>query len=142
MIRRLTDEHIPEVAEIEALCFSEPWSQKSLGMLTEKNAVGFVAICDGRVAAYGGMICVLDEGQITNIATHPDYRRRGCGEQVVKALAQYGRENGLAEIYLEVRKSNVAARSLYSKLGFESLGERKGFYRNPTEDAVVMKITL
>lgn len=142
MIERLTEEHIPEVALIERLCFSEPWSEKSLGILTQKNAVGFVALESGRMAAYGGMICVLDEGQITNIAAHPDLRRKGYGEAVTRALINYGKENGLIAIYLEVRRSNGAARALYSKLGFEEIGERKGFYRNPCEDAVLMKITL
>ena len=121
MIERLTEEHIPEVALIERLCFSEPWSEKSLGILTQKNAVGFVALDSGRVAAYGGMICVLDEGQITNIAAHPDLRRKGYGEAVTRALINYGKENGLIAIYLEVRRSNGAARALYSKLGFEEI---------------------
>ena len=141
-IVRLNAEHIPHVAEIERLCFSMPWSEKSLELLTGDGGVGFVAVCDGRVAAYGGMLTVLDEGQVTNIATHPDFRRRGAAKAVTDALSEYGRKNGISFIYLEVRKSNNAAIALYEGCGFLALGERKNFYSNPTEDAVIMKKTL
>ncbi len=141
-ITRLDAEHLEGAAEIERLCFSEPWSKESLKLLTHEGGVGFVAVCDGEIAAYGGMICVLDEGQITNIATHPSYRRKGLGRAVVDALCAYACDNGLAEIFLEVRRSNVPATDLYTKCGFEVIGERKNFYRDPAEDAVLMKKTL
>ena len=141
-IVRLDSEHIPDVAGIEMLCFSSPWSEKSLELLTGDGGVGFVAVCEGQIAAYGGMMTVLDEGQVTNIATHPDFRRRGAAKRVVEALADYGRANGIESIYLEVRKSNNAAISLYEVCGFFAIGERKKFYSNPTEDAVIMKKTL
>lgn len=142
MILRLAKEHLADVAQIESLCFAEPWSEKSLNILTESGAVGFVVISKGRAVAYGGMICVLDEGQITNIAVHPDYRRRGFGKDVTRALIDYGKAVGLSQIYLEVRRSNDAAQLLYKKLDFDIIGERKGFYRNPIEDAILMKLTL
>ena len=137
-IRRLSSEHIAEVADIERLCFSEPWSKSSLELLVRDGGVGFVAVSDGKVAAYGGMLTVLDEGQITNIATHPDCRRRGYAREVVSALIGYARENGISAIFLEVRASNAAAIALYASLGFERIGERRAFYRAPTEDAVLM----
>ena len=139
---KLTSEHIPQVAELERICFSEPWSQKSLEMLTNDGGVGFVTLCDGEVTAYGGMLCVLDEGQITNIATHPEYRRRGCGKAVVTALLEYAEENALSAVFLEVRRSNESAVALYRACGFCEVGTRKGFYRNPVEDAIIMKKTL
>ena len=141
-IVRLGSEHIPYVAEIERLCFSLPWSEKSLEMLTENGGVGFVAILNGQVVAYGGMMTVLDEGQVTNIATHPDFRRCGAARKVTEALSEYGRKNGIDSIYLEVRKSNNAAIALYEGCGFFAVGERKRFYSDPIEDAVVMKKTL
>lgn len=141
-IVRLSREHIPAVAEIERLCFSSPWSESSLELLLGGDGVGFVALCDGQVIAYGGMMTVLDEGQISNIATHPSYRRMGAARYVTEALAEYGRERALAEIYLEVRVSNAGAIALYEKCGFFKVGERKGFYRCPTEDAFVMKKIL
>ena len=78
----LGSEHIPDVAEIERLCFSEPWSEKSLVILTDENNFGVVATLDGQTVAYGGMTCVLDEGAVTNIATHPDHRRQGLGRRI------------------------------------------------------------
>ena len=138
-IERLTSENISGVAELEELCFSLPWSKKALELLCNGENVGFVAL-DGekRVVAYGGMVCVLDEGQITNIAVHPDFRRRKIGEQIVSALLGYGEEKGISLYSLEVRESNQAAISLYQKLGFISVGNRKNFYSNPSENAIIM----
>ena len=138
-IERLTSENISGVAELEELCFSLPWSKKALELLCNGENVGFVAL-DGekRVVAYGGMVCVLDEGQITNIAVHPDFRRRKIGEQIVSALLGYGEEKEISLYSLEVRESNQAAISLYQKLGFISVGNRKNFYSNPTENAIIM----
>lgn len=140
LIERLTSDKFCEVAELERLCFSLPWSEKSLELLLDGKNVGFVAIdkATGRVAAYGGMLAVLDEGQITNIATHPEYRRRGLGQSVLHALVEYATETGLNIISLEVRESNVAAISLYEKLGFLTAGVRKNFYTSPRENGIVM----
>ena len=138
--KKLTADKIFEVAELEELCFSLPWSEKSLELLLADKNAGFV-VCDGtsgRVVAYGGMVVVLDEGQITNIATHPDFRRQGLGERVVRAIIDYASESGLASISLEVRESNAAAISLYEKLGFVSVGVRKNFYTSPRENGIVM----
>lgn len=135
-------EHLCAVAEIEKLCFFEPWSVESLQILTRDGGIGFVVLVDGVVSAYGGMLCVLDEGQITNIATHPDFRRRGLGRAVVNALAEYAQKNGITGIFLEVRESNSAARSLYAECGFEEIGSRKRFYRAPVEDAVLMRLSI
>lgn len=131
-------EHLSGAARLEALCFSEPWSENSLRLLLSDGGVGFVCVCDGEVVAYGGMLCVLDEGQITNIAVDPEYRRRGLGREIVSALIGYAEENGIASISLEVRSSNAPAVALYSSLGFEIVGERRNFYRAPIENALVM----
>ena len=138
----MTEEHIAAVAEIERLCFSSPWSEKSLGMLTREGAKAFVITVDGQVAAYGGMLTVLDEGQVTNIATHPSFRRRGFAHAVTGALSSCGKAEGLESIYLEVRRSNLSAISLYESCGYRAIGERKNFYSDPVEDAILMKITL
>ena len=138
-IKLLAREHLCEVAEIERLCFSQPWSEQSLGLLIADGSVGFVALVDGAVAAYGGMLYVLDEGQITNIATHPDYRRRGLARAVVDALCEYAMEKELCSVFLEVRESNLAARELYRGCGYAEIGTRRRFYRDPTEDAVLME---
>ena len=136
---RLTHEHIHGVAALEKLCFTSPWSESSLELLTKEGiGMGMVCQCDGIICAYGGMLCVVDEGQITNIATHPDYRRRGYGKAIVEAFKKHAKYNGLAYISLEVRESNKAAIELYSSLGFKVTGKRKDFYTKPTESALIM----
>lgn len=139
LVQRLTDEKLSAVAELESLIFSEPWSQNALALLLEEKNVGFVATAeDGKVVGYGGMVSVLDEGQITNIAVNPEFRRQKIGEDIVLALIEYGEKNGISSFSLEVRESNKAAISLYEKLGFVSVGKRKNFYSKPTENAIVM----
>ena len=137
-VRRIERSDIPAVAEIERLCFSEPWSEKSLELLLNDKNVGFVALCNGSVAAYCGLICVLDEGQISNIATHPNYRRLGLARAIMEEIDRYSIENCIVYLSLEVRESNGAARSLYTSCGWSESGIRRGFYSKPTENAVVM----
>ena len=136
---KLTEKTLDGVAELEKLCFSQPWSKSSLELLTREGiGVGMVCSSDGKICAYGGMIVAVDEGQITNIATHPDYRRRGYGRAIVESLIKYAKINGLDSISLEVRESNRAAIELYTKLGFKVEGKRKDFYTKPTENALIM----
>lgn len=141
---RLTEADLEGVAEIEKLCFgAAAWSKNSLELLT-KEGIGMGMVCrkDGKVVAYGGMLCVVDEGQITNIATHPDYRRQGFGEAIVEALKKHARNNRLDIITLEVRESNQAAISLYTQSGFKVDGKRRDFYTKPTESAVLMSCKI
>ncbi len=138
-IALLSARHIGEVAELERLSFSAPWSENSLSMLTGEGGFGIVALDGGRVIAYGGMLCVLDEGQITNIATHPDFRRRGYASAVLTALCSEACLRGVKSIFLELRCSNEAAMALYRQHGFECAGVRKGFYSNPRENAYLMQ---
>ena len=131
--------HLDAIAEIEALCFSEPWSARALELLLGDAAIGAVATHEGRVIAYGGMILAPDEGQITNIAVHPDFRRRGCARAILHALHVEAEQRKFEQIVLEVRASNAAAIALYESEGYASVGRRRGFYRMPTEDALVMQ---
>lgn len=136
-----SEEHIREAAEIERLCFSEPWSEDSLTYMCTSPNTRAVAVIDkenGRLAAYGGAQYVLDEANIVNIATHPDYRRRGCATSVIRALESFLKENGIEYVYLEVRKSNDSAQALYQKEGYAPCGIIKNYYRFPAEDAVEM----
>ena len=136
-------EHLQGAAAVETACFAQPWSESSLELLTKEGiGVGFVCLADGRVAAYGGMICAVDEGQITNIAVLPDYRRRGMGDALVRALLRYAKDEKLATVTLEVRASNVAAISLYRRHGFSEVGRRKAFYSKPTEDALILTVNV
>ena len=140
---RMQREHRSGAALLERLCFSEPWSETALELLLrDGEAVGFVCERDGAVLAYGGMLIAPFEGQILNIAVHPDARRQGLGEAVLSALVQEAQARTLEAVVLEVRVSNTGAIALYEKAGFARLGTRKSFYRNPVEDALVMGVDL
>ncbi len=131
-------EHLSLIAQLEKRCFCEPWSEKALEILLGDHAFGFVLLQDGQAVSYAGMMTVLDEGQITNVASHPDFRKRGFGAAVLKALLDEAQARGLSLISLEVRKSNRDAITLYERAGFCVAGERRGFYKHPGEDAWVM----
>ena len=144
-VRELKAEHIDMVAELEELCFAHPLSKNNLGMLLPGGiGNGFVIVDDakGVAAAYGGIICVLDEGQILNIATHPEYRRRGFGRKIMDTIFAHAKANGIAFITLEVRESNEAAISLYQSVGFYNVGRLKGYYDSPKEDGLILKVDL
>ena len=137
---RVRAEHLHAIAELETLVFHTPWSERSLAMLCEESAIAMVCLSGEVAAAYGGMITVLDEGQITDVATHPDFRRQGLGDSVLGAMLDAARERGLARVTLEVRESNAPAIALYQKHGFSVWGRRARFYTHPSEDALVMGV--
>ncbi len=134
----LAREHLPRVAELERICFAEPWSEQALAMLTADGGFGVVIVSDGQVSAYGGMTYVLDEGSVTNIAVSPSHRGQGLGRRVVQALLAESLSRDLATVFLEVRESNEVARHLYESEGFSVCGVRKNFYRQPVESAIQM----
>ncbi len=139
MIVPFKSEHIADAAEIERLSFSEPWSESSLAeSLVSPYSRFFVYISDGRAAGYMGLYLVSGEGSVTNVATHPDYRKKGIGEALVKNAVELCRAEGAEYITLEVRASNAPAIRLYEKCGFVKVGERKNFYSSPRENAVIM----
>lgn len=132
-------EHAAAGAEIERLCFSEPWSESAMRDLAAPPYVGFSAIEDGRLVGYVGMLCVLGEGNIVNVATHPDYRRRGYASKLLDTLIDYSVDSGEIELlFLEVRESNEAAILLYKSKGFSEVGRRPKFYTKPVETAIIM----
>ena len=138
---RLTPELLRGCAEIERLCFRQPWSEESLKLLLGGIGTGY-AVLDrgGKVAAYGGMLYTVDEGQITNIAVRPESRRLGFGRAVTRALLTDAWQNGLDQVTLEVRASNEAAIALYRSLGFCEVGRRPHFYSAPDETAILLTV--
>ena len=143
LISPLQASHLEDVAEIERLCFAEPWSQQALTLLLQDANLGIVALDEqGSPIGYGGLMTVLDEGQITNIAVHPNFRGMGIGKAILENLIFESASRGIREISLEVRQSNLPAKALYQSHGFEIAGVRKGFYRHPTEDGLVMILSL
>ena len=138
-IEKMTAACLDAVSALEAECFSHPWSKKSLEeSLGRDNSLFLVAVENGAVIGYAGMEVIVDEGYIFNVAVSPDFRRRGVGFALVRELVTCGMKNSLCFITLEVRESNAAAISLYSKFGFIKAGERKNYYSDPTENAVIM----
>ena len=136
----MTADHLDEVAELERLCFSVPWSRN---MLAEEldNALSamLVALDDqGRVAGYAGLQVIVDEGYITNVAVRPDCRRQGVAGQILQVFLDFAQAQGLAFLTLEVRASNQAAILLYGSRGFRGMGRRKNYYEHPREDAIIM----
>ncbi len=124
-----------DILKIENACFSTPWSRQSIiESLGNENSHFYIALADGEPAGYAGLQIFSGEGYVTNIATLPEYRRQG----VAKALLERVLQNEAEFITLEVRESNTSAIRLYEMFGFETVGKRPKFYREPTEDAVLM----
>ena len=138
----MTSEHIDQVARIEQLCFSDPWSRRMLSEHLENEcAATLVAITpDGTILGYAGLLVVLDEGYITNVAVCPDYRRQGIAGELLGVFRRFAEGNKLAFLTLEVRESNTPARALYSKYGYKEVGVRKNYYDHPKENAILMTL--
>jgi len=135
-VRTAENSDIPALCELEAQCFSLPWSEKSFEDFFKNGcSVCLVAENDGKVLGYVGMNLILGEGEITNLAVSKDHRRKGIGEALINALCRW---DGLCRLLLDVRLSNTAAQNLYKKCGFFEDGIRRGFYSKPREDAVLM----
>lgn len=143
MILEMKPDHVSAVAQLEALCFRDPWSERSIASeLTNKLSYWLVAVENGVVAGYIGSQTVLDESDMMNVAVHPDFRRRGIAEALVTALCDALKEKGSVSLTLEVRASNDPAQALYEKLDFEQVGRRPNYYRNPKEDALILRKML
>lgn len=157
---------VSAVAEIEKMCFSLPWSEQSLADSVQREDTLFL-VCEETVleksnhsilvneeeneksgsvmkniVGYIGMYLSFDEGDITNVAVAPSYRKKGYGEAIVSRAIEIAKEKQLEMILLEVRVSNTPAISLYKKMGFEEIGMRKKFYEHPVEDAMIMQCRL
>lgn len=138
----MTAAHIRVLAEIEQACFSTPWSEAALAEeLSNQTAHFFVAEReDGTPVGYVGLQVVGDEGFFTNVAVHPDARRQGVADALLKTLTAFGAAHKLYRLTLEVRVSNAAAVALYEKHGYVRDGIRPAFYRAPAEDAAVYSL--
>ena len=136
----MNEAHVAPIAEIETLCFSDPWSVNSIGSeLKNPLSLWLVAQDGDRVAGYVGSQTVLGEADMMNLAVHPDYRRQGIGEQLVIRLVEHLRQQGSHILMLEVRVSNAPAIALYEKLGFFQVGRRPNYYTKPKEDALILR---
>lgn len=133
------ENYLNEVAQLEQCCFSAPWTEKSLRLLLSENAIAFVCLIEDTVCGYCGALCVLDEGDITSIAVLPEYRRIGIATALLEHLILTANTKGIKTLTLEVRENNSKAIELYEKFNFLPVGRVKSYYKNPTEDAIIMK---
>ncbi len=136
----MDESHVSQVAELEKLCFNDPWSVNSIVYeLTNPLSLWLVAAEADTVVGYVGSQSVMDEADMMNIAVHPEYRRRGIAQELVHRLVTALRQKEVRRLTLEVRASNEPAKALYSGLGFEQVGRRPNYYRNPREDALILR---
>lgn len=145
-IRILTmgEHHPAHLARLEALCFSQPWSEAGLAAELHNPAARFRVAEDGcgAVLGYLGVHCAAGECYIDNVAVFPQARRRGVGRALLADLVAWARAEQCAFVTLEVRPSNTPAIALYQSFGFAEAGRRRRFYRDPEEDALILTLTL
>lgn len=133
---------IERISEIERGCFCVPWTPEQLRTQLGPGHVFLAAWENGELLGYAGLMYVLDEGYISNVAVAPESRRRGAGEALLRELGGRAGALGLAFLTLEVREGNGPARALYEKMGYKCVGRRKNYYENPREDAILMTLFI
>ena len=140
IITNMSEQHVAQVAALEKLCFSDPWSEKSVaGELSNELALWLVALEGETVAGYIGSQTVMGESDMMNVAVHPDCRKQGIATGLIVGLVEELHRRGSHSLTLEVRASNDSAISLYRKLDFQEVGRRRNYYRNPREDALILR---
>lgn len=149
MIRiRITDasaEYVSQICEIENAAFSDPWSYSSILSAVNDPLCRFILALDedsDELFGYAIMRTLFEEGEVLSVAVRPDLRRKGIGRRMMKTLMCDASSRGVTKMFLEVRQSNEAARSMYTSLGFLPIGLRRGYYAKPREDAVIMRASL
>ena len=139
-MERMDAKHVSQVAALEAICFQDPWSENSVASeLNNPLSFWLVALEGDRVVGYVGSQTVVGETDMMNVAVHPDFRRRGVAEALILALVEELKVMDSHCLTLEVRASNAPAIALYEKMGFSQIGLRKNYYRNPREDALILR---
>ena len=132
--------HVAQIAQLEKICFSDPWSERSIASELDNQLAFWLVATEGEtVAGYIGSQTVMDETDMMNVAVHPDFRRQGIAEALIHNLVEQLTVMGSHCLTLEVRASNAPAIALYEKLGFSEIGRRKNYYRNPREDALILR---
>ena len=142
ILREMLVDDLDQVMEIEEELFSVPWTKEGfLTFLMKENGMFLVVEEKDRILGYCGLLTVLDEGDVTNVAVRKDRQREGIGNFLMGSMIRLAEERGITMIHLEVRAGNETAIRLYERQGFVRDGLRKGYYTDPTEDAVLMTRT-
>ena len=143
-IRDMTRADLGAVMAIERASFTMPWRATTFeSLLTRSDADLIAAVAEeDRLVGYAVVWTVVDQAELGNVAVHEEWRKRGVGRMLVDAALERARARAAEECFLEVRESNRNAQSLYEKAGFRSIGRRRRYYSNPTEDALVMRAEL
>ena len=137
--RRSVPDDAPGIAAIETATFPDPWDYRSvMDLITAEGAMCFTALDGDRVVAYVIGRLIAPEGEIYRVAVSEEYRRRGIAYRLLDYAVKTSRGRGLESLFLEVRSENTAAINLYRAYGFAEIARRKGYYRNPTDDAIIM----
>ncbi|MEW5772680.1 MAG: ribosomal protein S18-alanine N-acetyltransferase [Thermodesulfobacteriota bacterium] len=140
---RLGPDDLDQLLALERLCFSHPWTERQFLLGLENKAFYVFGLKLGQeLAAYCSFHAVADEMEVLNIAVAPPLRRRGLARRLLGLVLQICRNMGIQQGYLEVRRSNTAARALYKAFGFAECGVRKAYYPDNGEDAVLMRLDL
>lgn len=143
MIVKMNASHVSQIAQMETLCFSDPWSERSIASELDNDlSLWLVYEEDGRVLGYIGSQSVPPESDVMNLAVLPERRKQGIAQALMNELVHTLRSSGIESLTLEVRASNEPAIALYTKLGFEIVGRRQKYYVNPKEDALIMRKEL
>lgn len=141
-IRRLTPIDAEIIAAIEEEIFPDPWKVSDIrSLISTEGAMCYTALSDGEIVSYIIGRAIAPEGEIYRIATRPEYRRRGIAARLIERLLREETPLGLENLFLEVREGNLPAISLYTSLGFKTIGKRKNYYKNPTENAILMMLS-
>ena len=138
-IRLMCEKDLEQVTAIEKEIFSIPWSEKAFAdSLASNNTLYLVAESENRIVGYCGMYISFEEGNITNVAVAPLFRRKKIARHMLEEILTRAKEKNVSDVILEVRETNVPAISLYEQLGFKEAGIRKNFYERPVENALIM----
>ena len=142
-IEKIKTEDIAAIAKMERDIFSDAWSEESIrSLVMSELSFSFVARREGEIVGYFLGSCIVPEGEVFRLAVAENQRRRGIGYRLLSGVCSLARESGLEMLFLEVRAQNAPARALYRSLGFTEDMTRKGYYKNPADDAVLMHLEL
>jgi len=144
VVRRLEPEDVDAVVAIETEAFTTPWRRETFLDLVDRPGLELLVMeeRDAGVIGYAVLWCILDQGELANMAVAPSFRGRGLGSHLLARVLETARDRGVETVFLEVRASNERAARLYGRFGFAEVGIRRHYYERPREDALVMKASL